>query len=184
MAGERRSLFWALHWIRHGRPTRSCATLWTWSGSVCRRTTAARALHPSLSLEIAEAHLGKDHLDLIVGARYLVVGGDLTRRRTMTRLLSYSDGGANRFDTVGLLLQELSAQQLRQRGARASGHVKLRTSRRCSTQPRSSAWTASLWSKPRSSARCPQRCSSNTMELHAVKVVPAYGDGHGLCSEA
>ena len=85
---------------------------------MCRRTTAARALHPSLSLEIAEAHLGKDHLDLIVGARYLVVGGGLTRRRTMTRLLSYSDGGANQFDTVGLLLQELSAQQLRQRGAR------------------------------------------------------------------
>ena len=68
--------------------------------------------------------------------------------------------------------------------ARASGHVRLRTSRRCSTQRRSSAWTARLCSKPRSSARCPQWCSSNTMELHAVKVVPAYGDGHGLCSEA
>ena len=68
--------------------------------------------------------------------------------------------------------------------ARASGHVRLRTGRRCSTQPRSSAWTASLCSKPKSSARCPQWCSSNTMELHAVKVVPAYGDGHGLCSEA
>ena len=45
---------------------------------MCHHTTAARALHPSLTLEIAEAHLGKDHLDLVVGARYLEVGWGLT----------------------------------------------------------------------------------------------------------